>query len=143
MFKKLLVLLGLFYAALSFAAVDVNTGTAADLDSVKGIGPGISKRIIDERGKGQFKDWNDLISRVKGVGTKNAAKFSQGGMTVNGAAYSGAPAKPAAPAAGAKAAAPASTSTTMPPIATKPAPAMPATPATPAAPAKPAPATKQ
>ena len=48
MFKKLLVLLSLFYAALSFAAVDVNTASAADLDSVKGIGPGMSKRIINE-----------------------------------------------------------------------------------------------
>ncbi|QTD44414.1 ComEA family DNA-binding protein [Ottowia testudinis] len=156
MFKKLLVLLSLFYAALSFAAVDVNTGSAADLDSVKGVGPGISKRIIDERAKGQFKDWNDFITRVKGVGDKNAAKFSASGMTVNGAAYSGAPAKPAketkakkdkaaaTPAAPATGAAPAAagTTTTIPPIATKP--AAPAVPATPAAPAKPtAPAVKQ
>ena len=94
MFKKLLVLLSLFYAALSFAAVDVNTASAADLDSVKGIGPGMSKRIINERAKGQFKDWGDFIARVKGLGEKNAANFSAGGMTVNGAGYAGAPAKP-------------------------------------------------
>ena len=104
MFKKLLVLLSLFYAALSFAAVDVNTGSAADLDSVKGIGPGMSSRIIKERKKSEFKDWADFISRVKGVGEKNAAKFSAAGLTVNGAAYTAAaaasPAKPkAAPAA--------------------------------------------
>ena len=155
MFKKFLVLLSLFYAALSFAAVEINTGTAADLDSVKGIGPGMSKRIIDERAKGQFKDWNDFISRVKGVGDKNAVKFSAGGMTVNGAAYSGAtmPAKaakepkakvaaaPATPATGAAAAA-GGTSKAVPPIATKPAaPAAPAAPVMPAA--KTAPATKQ
>ena len=104
MFKKLLVLLSLFYAALSFAAVDVNTASAADLDSVKGIGPGMSSRIIKERKKSEFKDWADFISRVKGVGEKNAAKFSAAGLTVNGAAYTAAaaasPAKPkAAPAA--------------------------------------------
>ena len=146
MFKKLLVLLSLFYAALSFAAVDVNTASAADLDSVKGIGPGMSKRIINERAKGQFKDWGDFIARLKGVGEKNAANFSAGGMTVNGAGYAGAPAKPektvaAAPAAGATPAA-AGTTAAIPAIATKP--AAPAMPAAPAAPAKPAaPAVKQ
>ena len=33
MLKKIFVLLSLLYAALAFAAVEVNTGTAADLDS--------------------------------------------------------------------------------------------------------------
>ena len=111
MLKKLLALLAMSYAALSFAAVDVNTASAAELDSVKGIGPAVSTRIMDERKKAPFKDWSDLISRVKGVGNKNAAKFSTSGLTVNGAAYSGAPAtKPAAkaaPAAAPKAPAPA------------------------------------
>jgi len=104
MLKKILVLLSLLYAAFAFAAVDANTASAADLDSVKGIGPGMSSRIIKERKKSEFKDWADFISRVKGVGEKNAAKFSAAGLTVNGAAYSAAaaasPAKPkAAPAA--------------------------------------------
>ena len=104
MLKKIFVLLSLLYAALAFAAVEVNTGTAADLDSIKGIGPGTSSRIIKERKKSEFKDWADFISRVKGVGEKNAAKFSAAGLTVNGAAYTAAaaasPAKPkAAPAA--------------------------------------------
>lgn len=93
MFKKLLAALAMSYAALSFAAVDVNTGTPADLDGVKGIGPGLSGKIVDERNKGKFKDWNDFIARVNGVGDKNAAKFSAGGLTVNGATYAGAPAK--------------------------------------------------
>ncbi len=104
MLKKILVLLSLLYAAFAFAAVDANTASAADLDSVKGIGPGMSSRIIKERKKSEFKDWADFISRVKGVGEKNAAKFSAAGLTVNGAAYTAAaaasPAKPnAAPAA--------------------------------------------
>lgn len=37
----------------------------------------MSKRIINERAKGQFKDWGDFIARVKGVGEKNAANFRQ------------------------------------------------------------------
>ena len=92
MLKKLLILLTFLYAAVSFAAVDANQASAADLDGIKGIGPAISSKILDERKKGAFKDWNDFISRVNGLGQKNAAKFSAQGLTINGAAYSGAPA---------------------------------------------------
>ena len=111
MLKKLFVLFALFYAALSFAAVDVNKATAAELDGIKGIGPGISGKILDERKKGQFKDWNDLVTRVNGIGETNAAKFSAEGMTVNGAGFKGVAAtakkddKPAAKADAAKPAA--------------------------------------
>jgi competence protein ComEA len=77
----------MLYAAASFAAVDVNKATAAELDSIKGIGPAISSKILDERKKGQFKDWQDFIDRVKGVGEGNAAKFSAEGLTVNGSAF--------------------------------------------------------
>ena len=87
MWKKILVVLAMLYAAASFAAVDVNKASAAELDSVKGIGPGISGKIIDERKKGSFKDWNDFITRVQGVGEGNAAKFSAEGLTVNGSSY--------------------------------------------------------
>ncbi|PKO44330.1 MAG: hypothetical protein CVU30_04610 [Betaproteobacteria bacterium HGW-Betaproteobacteria-3] len=96
MLKKILAIVAMLYAAASFAAVDVNKATAAELDAVKGIGPGISSKILDERKKGSFKDWNDFIDRVKGVGDTNAAKFSAEGMTVNGAAFKGAAAAPAA-----------------------------------------------
>ena len=61
------------------AAVDINKATQADLESIKGIGPIISTKILDERKKGgPFKDWNDVLTRVKGVGEGNAAKFSGG-----------------------------------------------------------------
>jgi competence protein ComEA len=90
MFKKILAILAMLYAAASFAAVDVNKATAAELDSVKGIGPGISTKIVDERKKGSFKDWQDFIDRVKGIGEGNAAKFSAEGLTVNGSAFKGA-----------------------------------------------------
>jgi competence protein ComEA len=99
MLKKILALMVMLYATLSFAAVDVNKATAAELDGVKGIGPAISGKIVDERKKGNFKDWNDFIERVKGVGDKNAAKFSTEGLTVNGSGFNGAAAAPTAPAA--------------------------------------------
>lgn len=97
MIKKFITAITMFaamlYAAASFAAVDVNKATAAELDSVKGIGPAISAKIMDERKKGSFKDWNDFIDRVKGIGEGNAPKFSEAGLTVGGASYKGAPAK--------------------------------------------------
>ena len=96
MLKKILAAMVMMYAAVSFAAVDVNKATAAELDSIKGIGPGISAKILDEKKKGgNFKDWNDLVTRVSGVGEANAAKFSAEGMTVGGATYKGAAAAPA------------------------------------------------
>ncbi|MEO6319710.1 MAG: helix-hairpin-helix domain-containing protein [Polaromonas sp.] len=90
MFKKLLAFLAAMSLFAAFAAVDVNKATVADLDGLKGIGPGISTRILDERKKGDFKDWNDFIGRVQGIGEKNAAKFSTEGMTIGGASYKGA-----------------------------------------------------
>ena len=96
MLKKILAIAAMLYAAASFAAVDVNKAGAAELDSIKGIGPAMSTKILDERKKGNFKDWNDFIERVKGVGEANAAKFSAEGMTVGGAAFKGAAAAPAA-----------------------------------------------
>ena len=87
MLKKILVILALLYASVSFAAVDVNKASAAELDAIKGIGPTTSKRIVDERKKGEFKSWEDFISRVKGVGEGNAAKFSESGLTVKGEGY--------------------------------------------------------
>ena len=97
MFKRILVALLAFFAFSVFAA-DANTASQADLEAVKGIGPAIATRIIDARKNGNFKDWPDLVARVKGIGDKSAAKLSTAGLTVNGAAMSGSPAAPAAPA---------------------------------------------
>ena len=93
MLKKLLSLLAACCAATAFATVDVNTATAEDLNSVKGIGPAMSTRIVEERKNGDFKDWDDLKARVKGIGNKKAGKLSEQGLTVGGASYDGAAAK--------------------------------------------------
>ena len=95
MFKKLLAFFAAMTVAVAFAAVDVNQATPAQLDSIKGIGPGISGKIVDERKKGNFKSWEDFIERVKGIGEGNAAKFSAAGLTVSGTGYKGAAAAPA------------------------------------------------
>ena len=140
MFKKLIAFFAAMTVAMAFAAVDVNKATPAELDGVKGIGPVISAKIIDERKKGNFKSWEDFIGRVKGIGEGNAAKFSAEGLTVGGAGYKGAAAapakkdgKPAAPAAKADA-----KPAAMPATAAAPAKAADAKPAAAASAAKPA-----
>lgn len=96
MLKILLGLIATLYAAICFADVDVNRASVAELDSIKGIGPALSGKILDERKKGPFQDWTELISRVKGMGPTNAVKLSAAGLTVNDIRYEQAAVAPAA-----------------------------------------------
>jgi len=88
--QKFLLVIALLFAGTAFAAVDVNKASAAELDGIKGIGPAMSEKIINERKTSEFKDWNDFINRVGGVGEKTAARFSAEGLTVNGKRFSAA-----------------------------------------------------
>jgi competence protein ComEA len=92
MIRKLLLVLVAWVAfmGIAFAQVDVNKADAAALDSIKGIGPAKTKAILDERAKGEFKDWPDLEKRVKGIGEKNAMRLSEAGLQVNGKSRDGA-----------------------------------------------------
>jgi competence protein ComEA len=97
MIKKLMLAFAALVAStgFAFAQVDVNKADAAALDGVKGVGPSMSKAILEERSKGEFKDWADFQKRVKGVGDKKAAKLSEAGLQVNGKGKEGADAKTA------------------------------------------------
>ncbi len=91
MLKQLLSGFAIFVATVgfAFAQVDINKADQAALDGIKGVGPKMSKAILDERKKGgDFKNWADLEKRVKGVGAKSAVKLSQAGLTINGEAKS-------------------------------------------------------
>ena len=95
MFKFIATALLALLSAAAFAAVDVNKASQGELETIKGIGPTMSTKIVDARKSGPFADWSDLQTRVKGVGHGNASKFSADGLTVNGAAYAAtAPATP-------------------------------------------------
>ncbi len=99
MIKNLMLAVAVLVASagFAFAQVDVNKADAAALDGVKGVGPSMSKAILDERAKGAFKDWADLQGRIKGLGDKKAAKLSEAGLVVNGKGKEGAAAaKPVA-----------------------------------------------
>ena len=92
MLKKFLLVIAGCIASIgfAFAQVDVNKADQAALDGIKGIGPKMSQRVLDERKKGgDFKDWNDLQSRVKGIKEKSATRLSNAGLTVNGQSKNG------------------------------------------------------
>ena len=91
MLKKLLCVSAMLLAHTAHAAVDANKADQQALESVKGIGPAMSTRILDERKKAPFKHWGDFVSRIKGIGERNARRFSRDGLTVNGTVYTPSP----------------------------------------------------
>lgn len=91
-----LLLLSLLPAAACWASVEANQASEAELDGIRGIGPGLSQRILQERQKAPFRDWGDFIGRVGGVGPASATRLSTEGLTVNGEGYRGRAARPPA-----------------------------------------------
>ncbi len=81
--------------ALNACAADANQASRAELETVKGIGPGLSGKIVKAREAGPFKNWGDLVERVGGIGAGNAPKLSQAGLTVAGSAFDNAATAPA------------------------------------------------
>src|SRR5439155_21280864 len=65
----------LLWSALTFAVVNVNTATQAELETLKGIGPVKAKAIIDYRSKnGPFKTIDEL-DKVPGIGKATISSF--------------------------------------------------------------------
>jgi competence protein ComEA len=103
MLKKIAgVLLAVGFAGLTWAQpIDLNKATEIELDGLKGVGPVLTQEVMSERKKAPFKDWDDVTSRVKGIGPQKASNLSEQGVRVQGNAYAGKTAekKPAKPAA--------------------------------------------
>jgi competence protein ComEA len=77
------VLFALAITAPLLAEVDVNTASAAELQSIKGIGPVTAQKIIDFRNEnGPFNSVQD-VTRVKGVGPKTLQKMIDAGLICN------------------------------------------------------------
>ena len=75
--KRFIALLvaGLASIQFAYAAVNLNTASQAELETVKGIGPAKAKAIIDHRSKnGPFKSVDDL-KEIKGFGDKMVNKM--------------------------------------------------------------------
>lgn len=73
----------------AWCAVDINTASPADLESIKGIGPSTAAKIVTARKVARFKDWPDVIQRISGIGSVRASKLSSQGLTVNSQRYKG------------------------------------------------------
>lgn len=59
----------------SSGLVNINTASAAELQTLSGIGPSMAQSIIDERTQnGAFASVDDLM-RVSGIGEKKLAKI--------------------------------------------------------------------
>jgi competence protein ComEA len=100
MWKKIAgALLTLGFAGLTWAQqIDLNKASEVELDALKGVGPVLTKAVMDERKKAPFKDWEDATNRVKGLGPQKASSLSEQGVRVQGSAYNvkAAETKPAA-----------------------------------------------
>ncbi len=69
--KKLLLimLLSFGFTGAVYAAVDINTATQSELETLQGIGPAKAKAIIEYREKnGLFESESDLV-KVSGIGS--------------------------------------------------------------------------
>ena len=89
------VLLALWLSATTGAwAVEANTANRAQLEQLRHIGPPLADAILVARNRdGAFKDWPDLMARVRGIRDAKAGKLSEAGLTVGGEPYA-APPKP-------------------------------------------------
>ncbi len=74
-FMMKLIAMFFFLVGSVWAAVNINTATQSELESVKGLGPSKAKAIIEYREKnGLFKSVDDL-DKVKGFGKSSVEKL--------------------------------------------------------------------
>ena len=82
----------LLAAASNACAADANTANRAQLEQVRHIGPPMAEAILAARDKGgAFKDWSDLMARVRGIRDAKARLLTEAGLTVAGAPYAAPP----------------------------------------------------
>ena len=77
----------LVWIHLSVAALEINQANEAELDSIKGMGPAMTRKVLNARAEKPFKNWKDLMSRVTGIGKNKARQFSEQGVLVNGLSF--------------------------------------------------------
>lgn len=85
--KKTAVLVTGLFAGLCWADIELNTATEIDLDGLKGIGPATTRQVLAERQRAPFKDWPDVLARIRGLGPHKAMQLSDQGLSVGGTPY--------------------------------------------------------
>ena len=74
-------------AHLSVFALEINQANEAELDSIKGMGPAMTRKVLVARADKPFTNWKDLMTRVTGIGKAKAQQFSEQGVLVNGQSF--------------------------------------------------------
>lgn len=65
------------------AQVNANVATAAELETIKGIGPKTARSIVSERQRsGLFESFQDFSERIRGIGAKRAASLRAAGLVI-------------------------------------------------------------
>ncbi len=80
-------IMSILWMGVAWAQVDLNHAKEMDLDGLNGVGPTMTREIMRERQKTPFRDWADVMHRVKGIGPKKAASLSAQGVRVQGQGY--------------------------------------------------------
>ena len=78
------LLLAVLLAPAPGIALEVNEANRAQLERLNGLGVARVERLLQERARAPFKNWEDLVARVKGIGTKGMQHLGAQGLTVNG-----------------------------------------------------------
>ncbi|MGN6578508.1 MAG: ComEA family DNA-binding protein [Bordetella sp.] len=69
----------------SASALDVNSASAEQLESLRGVGPKMARVIVQERQRGgRFESIEDFSDRVRGIGPRKAKALQAAGLTVGG-----------------------------------------------------------
>ena len=71
----------------SASALDLQQATEAELDSLRGMGPSLTAKVLAARAEKPFENWSDLMRRVNGIRDAMAQRLSDQGLTVQGQAY--------------------------------------------------------
>ncbi len=79
--RALVSALGLACAGASLA-LDANTATQDELQTLRGVGPALSARIVEARRAKPFADLEDLKARVRGIGDANLRRMREAGLQV-------------------------------------------------------------
>ena len=74
-------------AHLSVFALEINQAKEAELDSIKGMGPAMTRKVLAARTEKLFMNWKDFMTRVAGIGKAKAQQFSDQGVLVNGQSF--------------------------------------------------------
>ncbi|MCV2348732.1 ComEA family DNA-binding protein [Paucibacter sp. Y2R2-4] len=68
-------------------ALEINAASRAELESLPGLGPALVERILLARQQALFQDWQDLRTRVRGLGPNSLLKLSEQGLRVAGQTF--------------------------------------------------------